>query len=253
MKKLRMIFFITLVGLFVVSCQHMNNSNNPNIDNASIMTTTENFDSASSNVVPAVNKYSEACDAYREFLLGQRSDDQGEPLYSKHNNSRIYSCEFTLADINFDGIPELHFSSTSYTIYSYCDGQVFKVDEFPRYTRLLNNHSIYTDYWDRNREMEASRTYVEFGENLEPSFFIYFSHNTTTGAYVISYDSDGGVIPVTEQEFENVTSPILSYCTDQRNYDMISWTNFGVWISENLDEYAYADEFLERSNYQQVP
>ena len=64
------------------------------------------------------------------------------------------------------------------------------------------------------------------------------SYNAVSGIYNLKYNGMDAPTRVTQQMFETITGPILSYCTDKKNYDMISWTNFGEWLEQNIDEYV---------------
>ena len=186
------------------------------------------------------NDYSEAYKAYREFLLGQRSAQfyQGwQELYFDYYTFGAMNSEFSLVDINHDGIPELHFRSRAYTMYSYRDGEVFRVTAYPSNAELMNNLSIYSDYWARNRITEATRIYIEFGEDLQPSFSLCFSFSDVNEIYRIQYFDQETPADIPKQSFDEITKPILDYCTDPRNYDLITWINFGEWLEQNIDEY----------------
>jgi len=183
------------------------------------------------------NEYSQACSAYREFLLGNRADESGEELYYRYYTFGIENAEFTIVDINHDGIPELHFRARHYTIYSYRNGVIFEVASFQQHTELLNNLAIYSDYWGRNQITAASRYYVEFGENLQPRFSLYFGHDDETGVYRIAYNQETP-IDVSKQEFDEITLSIRSLTSDIGNYDIIPWVNYGEWLSENIGEYS---------------
>ena len=194
------------------------------------------------------NEYSEACNAYRELLLGQRSavfNDARQLLYFWYYTFGAVNSEFTLIDINADGIPELHFRSRSYTIFSYRNGEVYVVNVFQQKAELMNNLAIYTDYWARNGITEATHSYTEFGDDMLPCFTFYFSYNDMNGIYRVAYDNNETPTYVSKQEFEVITAPIISYCTDAKNYDMISWTNYGEWLEKNIEEYVRVEHPLE--------
>ena len=107
---------------------------------------------------------------------------------------------------------------------------------------MYNNFAIYTDFWERNRITEATRNYIEFGNDLQPYFSIYFSFNSNNGIYKVAYNNQEPPTDYSKKEFEDITEPILAYCTDPKNYDMISWINFGTWIKEHIDEYIPLEE-----------
>jgi hypothetical protein len=107
--------------------------------------------------------------------------------------------------------------------------------------KLLNNLAIYTDFWDRDHTTEADRTYVEFGEDFQERFSFYSGHSDGTGVYLIGYNGEKPV-HVSKTEFEVITSPIFSYCTDPKNSDMIPWTNYYEWLAKNKDEYVPMEE-----------
>jgi hypothetical protein len=201
------------------------------------------FSSCSSITETAVapeldNEYSQACNAYREFLLGQRNDGNQLELRYVDYNFGASGAEFTLVDINSDGIPELHFRFRSYAIFSYCDGQILEVAHFQQKAELLNNLAVYTDYWDRNPATEATRNYIELGADLKPRFSLYFDRNDATEIYRIAYNGQNPSTDVSKQMFETITTPYVEYCTDPKNYDMISWTNYSEWLEQNIDEYV---------------
>ena len=196
------------------------------------------------------NEFSQACSAYREFLLGQRSTSTGEFLYHEYytrmvenyESTLVINAEFTLVDINGDGIPELHFRANHYVIYTYKDGEVHWVFACSQNARLLNNLAVYSDFWDRSTDESRMRDYFEFGEDLNPRFSIFFDYGS--GIYRIGYNlyaysnnSQNELTYLSKEEFEAITSPILAYCTDPNNYDMIQWTDFGEWLFEHVDEY----------------
>ena len=186
------------------------------------------------------NEYSEVYNAYREFLLGQRGatfNNPGYLLFYEYYTFGAVNSEFALVDINADGIPELHFRSRGYTIFSYRDGEVFVVDGFQRKAQLMNNLAVYTDYWAHNGVTEATRTYTKFGSDLQPCFKMYFDYSDESGIFRIAYN-DQEMMYVTKQDFGAITAPVISYCTDPKNYDMISWTNFGEWLEKNIEEYV---------------
>ena len=178
------------------------------------------------------NEYSQVYSAYREFLLGQRVCKSGEDLYSQYYTSGADNSEFTFVDINGDGVPELHFRSKfqAYTIYSFHNGDVFLVATFQQNAELMNNHAVFSDYWASNTISSATRKYTEFGEDLQPRLSIYFDYDSEVGIYRIAYNSQEVPTNVTEMEFTAITTPILSYCMDDKNYDMILWTNYGEWL-----------------------
>ena len=194
------------------------------------------------------NEYSQACNAYREFLLGQRNDEDGQPLFYEYKTRIVGNCEstlvanadFTLIDINGDGIPELHFRANHYCIYSYRDGQVFKAYACSQDARLLNNLAVYSDFWDRNHEEEATRSYVELGKDLQLCFSLNFDFGNDI--YRIGYNqysyNQNELKYLSKEEFEAITLPVLTYCTDSKNYDMIPWVDYGKWLFEHVDEYV---------------
>jgi len=102
---------------------------------------------------------------------------------------------------------------------------------------LLNNNAIFSDHWAHKSPTSARRHYIEFGEDFEVGYSLYFTHNYEAGDYYIAYSGHDSTTAVSKQAFEAITAPIVSYCTDPRNYDMISWTNFGDWLEVNADEY----------------
>ena len=205
--------------------------------------------------VPKINnEYSEALDAYRDFLLGNRDDGARAYLTYKYFYAGADRCMFTIADINFDGIPELHFRAEGrgYAVFSYCDGKVFHVNSFSDNTLLLNNLAVFSDYWAHSRPTSATRTYIEYGEDMLPSFYLFFSYSEAEGDqsefYRIAYDDLTLSARVSKHEFEEVTSSIVSYATDPRNHDMIQWTNFGEWLANYADEYDFSEywEYVNR-------
>jgi len=186
------------------------------------------------------NECSQAIKAYREYLLGQRTCENWDEAFYLYRTTNISNCEFTLIDINNDGIPELHFRARHYTIFSYQDGQVFKVYSTFKDAELLNNRAVYSDHWAHRRPTSAMRQYIEFGEDFQPHFSIFFDHDDEIGegVYRIMYKEQNRATRVQKGEYEAITSPIVDYCTDPKNYDMIPWVNFGEWLLENADEYV---------------
>jgi len=223
------ILILLVCAPLLASCRENNNPVAP------VVNTTTAINDATPTLT---NEYSQACSAYREFLLGQRTDDRGSLLYYEYYTYDTYESEFTFVDINNDGIPELHFRSSNYNIYTYRNGLVIMVNSFSRYAELLNNLAVYSDFWDRNPQTEATRRYVEFGEDLKPCFSLDFDYDNISEIYRVAYLNQDVPIYITKDEFIAITSPIITYCTDPKNYDTIAWINYGEWLGKHKDEYV---------------
>jgi len=182
--------------------------------------------------------YAQACNAYREFLLGLRDDNRGQSMYSNYYTFGTQHSEFTVVDINHDGIPELHFRARQYTIYTYLNGEIVEVATFNQNAELLNNLAVFSDYWADHKETSATYKYVEFGEDLRPSYSLFFDYDTYAEIYRVMYGNQDNPTWLSEQAFYAITTSIINYCTDPRSHDMIQWENYAEWLSNYPDEYS---------------
>ena len=86
---------------------------------------------------------------------------------------------------------------------------------------------------------------------MEPSYYLHFRYSELGGSppremcYRIVYDYASTGVDVSKEEFEALTSAIVAYGSDPKNYDMVSWTSYGDWLLENFDEYD-SSEYYER-------
>jgi len=202
------------------------------IDTCEMLILGESIRQAESTTI-STSIHANAREAYRELLLGIRTCTEGIGIFSNCGNYPFDESEFTIIDINHDGIPELHFRARYYEIYTYYDDEIRFVDGYPRETELLNNLAIYTEYWAHNNEGSKARYYIEFSSTLEYSYYLFFEEDAWNKRYRISRLADTEPLYIAYEDFAEITSPIIEYCIDTKNHDMISWTNYKDWLESN--------------------
>jgi hypothetical protein len=190
------------------------------------------------------NGYCEAIKAYREYLLNRRTIDS-HPFYGQF--IRVLPSEFTLIDMDDDGIPELHIQGIlkRYSVFSFTDGKLRWFIDMERSgeTALLHNRALYTQPWPWDGVKNSFQYIDRNGHSFKVFGDKMYGGEEISWSYIINGEGHGK--DASEEEIDKMSEPYREFA---KNSDMIPWTGHPEFFQSNKDEFIY----LARDNLGQV-